>query len=87
MPAQTERTGAPASPNARPWLEAEIDLADARINAVAVARAAVENVTPWLPGLERQQMQAAAATLELIGRRLMTLRDGHEANLRRAAGE
>lgn len=67
----------------RPWLAAEIDLAEARLGALTTARAALETVAPFLPALERQQLQATVATLELVARRTEAERDGHEANLRR----
>jgi hypothetical protein len=74
-----------ALPAERNWIDAEIDLSTARIAALDVAMRTLANVTPWLEMLERQQGEAMVATLELRRRREETLRDQHEAQLRRVS--
>jgi hypothetical protein len=74
-----------ALPAERNWIDAEIDLSTARIAALDVAMRTLANVTPWLEMLERQQGEAMVATLELRRRREETLRDQHEAQLRKVS--
>jgi hypothetical protein len=50
-----------------------------------VAMRTLANVVPWLDMLERQQGEAMVATLELRRRREETLRDQHEAQLRKVS--
>jgi hypothetical protein len=74
-----------AQPAERNWIDAEIDLSTARMEALDVAMRTLANVVPWLDMLERQQGEAMVATLELRRRREETLRDQHEAQLRKVS--
>jgi predicted RNA-binding protein Jag len=74
-----------AVPAERNWIDAEIDLSTARIAALDTAMRTLANVIPWLDTMEGQQARATVDTLELRRRREETLRDQHEAQLRRVS--
>lgn len=64
------------------WLDAEIELAKARLQAATEAAAALTNLDPWLTPLERN---AADVTHVMLAERIKTEQanlDRHEAALR-----
>jgi hypothetical protein len=74
-----------AAPERVNWLSAEVDLADARIAAIQTAMLHLDAVAGFLATLERQQATAMLDTLALRRRAEETVRDQHDAELRKVS--
>ena len=68
------------------WLDAEIDLHNARISAMRLAGAALDEVEPWLSVIEALQLKPTRRMLEVRTAHEQTALDEREAELRRAEG-
>lgn len=67
------------------WRDAEIDLHNARIGAMRLAEAALDEVEPWLTEIEALQLRPTRTMLAIRTRHEQEALDAQEAAIRHEA--